>query len=131
MAADPQPSPQRQRTLWCVFSDDLEALIPIDCTAGVDSVGHVKEKIKAKCDGLQVAAFRLNLFLPRTTIKDGFADDQHRKLHPRDLIYLDLPRSADPAIDLVCVRPRVSDRLSRDRGKSAPPWCIWTVADEV
>lgn len=129
MAANPQPNPQR--TLWCVFSDDLEGLIPIDCTVGLDSVAHAKEKIKAKCDDLQVAAFRLSLFLPLTPIQDSFVDDQHQKLHPRDLIYLDQPRSADPAIDLVCVRPRASDRLSRDRGKSAPPWCVWTLADEV
>lgn len=129
MAANPQSNPQR--TLWCAFSDDLEALIPIDCTVGLDSVGHVKEKIKAKCDDMQVAAFRLNLFLPLTPIQDSFADDQHQKLHPRDLIYLDQPRSADPDIDLVCVRPRASDILSRDRGKFAPPWCVRTVADEV
>lgn len=119
MAAD-----QIQRTLWCAFDDDLESLIPVDCAVGLESVGHVKEKIKAKSDYLHVPAFRLNIFLPLTPIKDVFTEHEHQKLHPRDVIFAVQPRSADPFVDLICVRPKASDSLSRDRGKFAPPWCV-------
>ena len=52
----PNRTMAEQRTLWCAFDNDLESLIPVDCTVG-ESVGHIKEKIKDKSDE-HVAAFR-------------------------------------------------------------------------
>ena len=126
----PNQTMAEQRTLWCAYDNDLESLIPVECTVG-ESVGHVKERIKDKSDDLHVAAFRLNIFLPLTPIKHVFSEHEHQKLHSRDVIFADQPRSADPFVDLVCVRPKTSDSVPRDRGKFAPPWCVWTVADEA
>ncbi|EED14660.1 conserved hypothetical protein [Talaromyces stipitatus ATCC 10500] len=96
-----------QRTLWCAFSDNIDTVFPIDCILGVDTIGHVKRKIRSESQPklAHVASWELDLYSPSSPVKNIPTRENLVHLHPRERILSDFPRSNDPDIDIIVIRP--------------------------
>ena len=108
------------RTLWCAFSDVLDEPFPIDCTLGVDTIGHVKDKIFTKNQRKvgQIDPRQLKLYSPVNLVEDPLTKENLADLHPRQRISSDFPQSNNPVIDIIILQPTEPDGCT-SLGKSS------------
>jgi hypothetical protein len=97
-----QPS---QRTLWCIFSDNLQRPFSVDCTLNVDTIDKVKERIWLESQNKigQTDYYNLDLYSPVNPLKGSLTKENLVPLDPHQLISSDFPQSKDPYIDIVIV----------------------------
>ncbi|KAL3702781.1 hypothetical protein TMatcc_000093 [Talaromyces marneffei ATCC 18224] len=97
-----------QRTLWCAFLDDLQRPFSVDCALGVDTIDKVKNEIWSKNQHKLARSDypELDLYSPSSPVKNILTKENLVHLHPRKRILSDFPRSNDPEIDVVIIRPQ-------------------------